>query len=155
MLAGTEENDLSSIKLGLCPSQNNFSLDSDGLDTAESPTHHHHHHHPINSAIGEDVEHKNDTQQSHPANRVPYGLEAMPWLGQLCCLAPGLTAQPLQFAIKRTTSLFKDVYRDLPQPRAPPTASHLNLLLKFNFMVPLRKLELLLAGALRKLVNDV
>ena len=64
MLASTEENNLSSIKLNLCPSQNNFSFDSDGLDTAESPTHRHHHHHPINSAIGENVEHKNDTTVS-------------------------------------------------------------------------------------------
>jgi len=118
MLAGTEENDLSGIKLGLCPNQNNFSLDSDGLDTAESPTHHHHH--SINSAIGKAVEHKNNTTISSSES-------CSLWAGSNAIA--GAAVQPrsridhstTSVRYKQTSSLFKDVYQNLPQPRAPPT----------------------------------
>ena len=119
MLASTEENNLSSIKLNLCPSQNNFSFDSDGLDTAESPTHHHHHHHPINSAIGENVEHKNDTTVSSSES-------CSLWAGSNTLAGAAVLPRSrvdrstTSVRIKRTTFFFKNVYRDLPQPRAPP-----------------------------------
>ena len=118
MLAGTEENDLSSIKLGLCPNQNNFSLDSDGLDTAESPTHRHHH--SINSAIGEDVEHKNNTAiSSSESCSLWAGSNAI--AGAAVLPRSRVDRSTTSVRYKQTSSLFKDVYQNLPQPRAPPT----------------------------------
>ena len=118
MLAGTEGDDLSNFKLGLCPNQNNFSLDSDGLDTAESPTHHHHH--SIDSGIGEDVEHKSDTIiSSSESCSLWAGSNAIAGAPVLPCSKVDRSTTSVRY--KQTSSLFKDVYHHLSQPRAPPT----------------------------------